>query len=804
MKPQTHLIMNRKFFSHIGILLILLIPFHLFSQHRWSTDYVFYDKGGALSYTPDEQGNIIPDFSHVGYQYGDDTIPYVDVKVTVNPVEGDDAATIQAAIDAVAAMPLDEHGFRGAVLLKAGTYQVETELVINASGIVLRGEGDTDAGTVIIAAGKVKRDFIIIDNGLSRVIDASTKVNISESYVPLGRQHLVVADASAFSAGDDIVIYRPGTQKWISDIKMDQISSRDDGGATNQWTPSSYSYNFERTLTAVSGDTLFFRNPVVMAMEDQYGGGTVSKCSFDRLDNIGIEDLCLKSEYASETDEDHAWQAVVFYSAEHSWMRNVTAWHFGYCCVSVESKSQLISVINCHDKEPKSIVTGGRRYAFNLNGTKSLFRECTSTEARHAYIEGSRMCGPSVFTNCSATGTSSDIGPHQRWATGVLYDKIVSDGAINVRDRDNMGSGHGWAGANHVLWNCKAAFATCQSPWTSALNYNFGFIGDKSPGFRPDRPDGVWVGHNQQGIFPASLYEAQLDARRNDTKVFTATSSTLEQVEEDTFVMSFNMPIATSQLSDEYFIVSGTAGAQDKAYTITLNDEYSVKISFDDLGLLPANSTIIVEAVNLTSSDAVPLTGIAIASFVAGDLRPVVTGIELTVDNETGFVVASSSKLGEVYLIKNGPEPNSKADLDSLVSIGQGVSATVLVANVSVPLYTKGLIPGYYNYYAVDSFSQLSAPDMKWVKVTPASSAIDEKVARASFRAYKSNGMLYIEPEDQNEEYSIDIFNTSGHLVYTNSHLSGLHSLPIYNLSNLLIIRKTTLSKGSEYVKIVI
>ena len=68
---------------------------------------------------------------------------------------------------------------------------------------------------------------------------------------------------------------------------------------------------------------------------------------------------------------------------------------------------------------------------------------CQSTEGRHDYVTGARVCGPNVFYNCTAFQTYADIGPHHRWAVGTLYDNIITDGEINVQDRGQMGSGHG-------------------------------------------------------------------------------------------------------------------------------------------------------------------------------------------------------------------------------------------------------------------------------------------------------------------------------------------------------------------------
>src|SRR6185437_7230287 len=108
---------------------------------------------GKLIYTPDDQGNTIPDFSHAGYGGGGVAIPSVPVKETIWPVAGDNTANVQAAIDKVSALPADDSGFRGAVLLRMGYYPMATPINIQASGVVLRGEGMGDTGTVLVGTG---------------------------------------------------------------------------------------------------------------------------------------------------------------------------------------------------------------------------------------------------------------------------------------------------------------------------------------------------------------------------------------------------------------------------------------------------------------------------------------------------------------------------------------------------------------------------------------------------------------------------------------------------------------------------
>ena len=60
---------------------------------------------------------------------------------------GDNTAHIQAAIDEVEALTLNANGHRGTLLLLPGEYPVSGELIINRSGVVLRGSGDGENAT---------------------------------------------------------------------------------------------------------------------------------------------------------------------------------------------------------------------------------------------------------------------------------------------------------------------------------------------------------------------------------------------------------------------------------------------------------------------------------------------------------------------------------------------------------------------------------------------------------------------------------------------------------------------------------
>jgi hypothetical protein len=503
---------KKVFFIFVVVLLAFQLPSVNPNKINWESSFLKVEQNGRIKYTPDEKGNTIPDFSRVGYYSGDQLIPDVPVVKTVMPTGTDnDERNIQSAIDEVAKLPLNKNGFRGTILLKKGTYKIPETIVINASGIVLRGEGDQAGGTKLIATAKTRVSLITVSGNGSIKEEKGSRVKLTDAYVPTGTFSLTVNDAAKFAKGDKIILFRPGTQQWIDDLKMNQIEDR---GGTKQWQPKEYDLSFERIITKVEGNKISIDNPVVMPMETKYGGAEIYKYSFDgRIKHVGVENIYFESEYEKDTSENHAWDAISFNKIEHSWVRNVTAKYFGYSCVNLGAQAKNISVLNSNCYDHKSIITGSRRYSFNNNGQLNLFMNCKTTDGRHDYVTGAKTCGPNVFYNCTAAKTHADIGPHHRWTAGTLYDNIITDGEINIQDRGNWGSGHGWAGVTQVVWNCTVKRAAVQNPWASGKNYCIGLKGEKYEGRLKGRPDAVWEGHNQDGLQPASLYITQLKAR---------------------------------------------------------------------------------------------------------------------------------------------------------------------------------------------------------------------------------------------------------------------------------------------------
>jgi len=490
-------------------LALLLCFITTYGQEKWESQYIKIQKNGKLQYIPDEQGNIIPDFSRVGYHQNTKPIPKVNTVTTLSATGENDQQKIQQAIDDLAKKPADQNGIRGAILLKKGEYKIPSSLKISTSGIVLRGEGDE---TKLIATGKGQRKTIVATGAGKAIEIPNSRTKITDPYVPVGAKSFEIASIAGLKVGDQIIVFRPGTDNWIKDLKMDQIEP---GTGTIQWKGSEYNFEFERIITAIKGNTIFIDNPIVLAMETKYGGGEIYKFSFDgRITEVGIENLLLESEFANEIDEDHGWDAISFNRIANSWISGVTSKYFGYSCVNLGNDSKQITVKDSKCLAPKSQIIGGRRYSFNNDGQLNLFVNCFASEGRHDYVTGAKVRGPNVFLNCTSVNAKADIGPHHRLAVGTLFDNITTDGEINIQDRGNWGTGHGWAGINQVIWNSTAAKAAIQNPYVGGKNYAIGFTAQKYDGRLKGRLEGIWEGQNKKNLNPSSLYLKQVE----DTK----------------------------------------------------------------------------------------------------------------------------------------------------------------------------------------------------------------------------------------------------------------------------------------------
>jgi|GEM_PF-1336528 len=489
------------------LILMLVLSSVALRAQTGSSSWVRVGTDGRLQYTPDSKGHVLPDYSTVGYRSGDQAIPSVAVVKTLTALSGDNLAQIQAAINEVSSRSPDAAGFRGAILLKAGQYNVSNSLSINASGVVLRGEGNTTTGTRMVATRTAQHTLINIAGSGTPVEITGTRKRITDTFVPIGSKSFTVESAVGFAVGDEIILRVEPKEAWITLLDMAQYG----------WTASAFNMNYHRTITKIDGNKITLNAPVVDPIDTNLKTGFIYKFTWAKIENIGIENIRFSSVFTGTEDENHAWTAISIDKARHCWVRNSNFYHFGYSAVMVQEWGINVSVLNCQNLEPISITTGGRKYSFNVNGQFVLVKDCYTNGGRHDYVTGSTTAGPNAFVNCQADNMKADIGPHHRWATGLLFDNVTGSGEQNVQNRGPSGTGHGWAGAQTLFWNCTGSRFRNQMP-PQHRNWAIGCKGIVTDdGNWVDGNPGIWesTGNFIGGI--QSLYEKQLQDRQSTT-----------------------------------------------------------------------------------------------------------------------------------------------------------------------------------------------------------------------------------------------------------------------------------------------
>lgn len=520
-----------------------------------------------LRYIPDVRGNRIPDFSGVGYRGGSD-LPVVPTVLRLEPEPGDASQRIQDAIDEVSAREPDANGFRGALELAAGLYEIEGTLYIRQSGVVLRGVGsgplrefmlrpeqnlkfeewrasmEGTTATVLVATGPRHRAIVRIEGPSGIAVDESTATEIVDDYVPVGRRWFHVADPGPFTVGDTIQVKRRGNADWISHIRMDQIPERPGGPIPDrpmrQWQP--FNLYFQYIIMAIDDDRITVDSGLVSAIEQRWGGGRIRRYSEGgRIREAGVENLRAVSFWQpDETGNDdtrHADQFVLFNRVRDAWVQNVAAEHFtantrgtfltgrdtaGITFLNSSALAADRSFYLGEGYDPSGryhLETGVYvgRYGFHFSGQNGLVRYCYTINMRHAYVVSSRVAGPNVFSNSLAARSLTHSEAHHRWSVGGLYDNITEEHSIALMNRLRYGTGHGWSAANYVAWNTRGTLIAEQPP--TAQNWAIGHVGERARGpFHQWNLDnhgwscGYWESHGQH-VEPASLYTRQIADR---------------------------------------------------------------------------------------------------------------------------------------------------------------------------------------------------------------------------------------------------------------------------------------------------
>jgi hypothetical protein len=145
----------------------------------------------------------------------------------------------------------------------------------------------------------------------------------------------------------------------------------------------------------------------------------------------------------------------------HETLNNIQVW--GGC--------RRITITGAHSYHNSTVEKGaGYPADISIRGSQVLVDRCSSHGLGGFYVATLNQAAMlNVVLNCTFEGTGS-IQPHMHWSTGLLIDSCtIPDGRIDLIDRKNSGSGHGWAIGWGIVWNGAVKHLQIQMP-PGALN----------------------------------------------------------------------------------------------------------------------------------------------------------------------------------------------------------------------------------------------------------------------------------------------------------------------------------------------
>ncbi len=483
------------------------------------SEWVHPGADGKLVYKTTAAGDRIMDFSYAGYRGGGVKLPDVPVRKTVEPSGDDDTARIQAALDAVSALPLKD-GVRGAVLLAPGTFSCAKPLTISASGVVLRGSGSgPDRRSTLKLTGQPHNGITVAaaraaaDPGAAAFKEAKTP--IADKYVPSGTKSFGVIDATGFAAGDLIVVRKPVTEAWVKFMLMADLV-RD--GKPQTWLAVGHVLTTERQVAAVRGKTITLDVPLSDSFDSRYlsppGAEVVKIRPPARVSEVGVEHLHIECP-PQEISHMRPHFTAVRLDGQDCWARDLL---IEETMNSVAVKGTRITLERVTVNRKARHQGSSKPAEFAPNATQVLLDRCAVTADNVWYAAtGSGQAGPIVLLNCTFNGDGR-AEAHMRWSTGMLYDNCkVPDGGLDFRNRGTMGSGHGWAMGWGVAWNCTAKDYVVQNP-PGAVNWLIGCAGPNKAQARPGDTGGAKLPPGttdspDNPVAPRSLYLGQLKER---------------------------------------------------------------------------------------------------------------------------------------------------------------------------------------------------------------------------------------------------------------------------------------------------
>lgn len=470
---------------------------------------------------PAGKETLLPDFSYAGYAHGSSPIPdkggpvFNVEKYGAVPDDGkNDSKAIQKAVSAC------ETAGGGVVLFPKGVFILNDDAAtatrarvkITKSGVVLRGAGSGEGGTVLFSPAEMRpEDPKKMWSGRSPfVISGEMRQGAKKAVVTApsakGSLALTVGVGHGFKAGDRFILRMERKGKAAGSFV-----------APHDWNPQ-WSAGIEiqeiHEVAAVAGNVLRLAEPLMIGV-DNIGDWRVEEARF--ISGIGIESLRFRGAWKGifvhhrSWQDDSAWRGIQMTRCQNSWIRN---------CV-FEDMNWPIQVADSRQLTMENLDFVGTRghFGFQTLGTYGILGLKLRDMAGHHHgpsLQGGACC--TVYHRCSwAPNTSFDSHANNPYAT--LHD--LNEGGILL-----SGIGGAWENYPHhlhalVLWNLNVTQMPEQtvSFWTVGKKRKprtFAQVLIAGVHGAPFEVDATTVLRNEsqgQEVFPRSLWLAQLERR---------------------------------------------------------------------------------------------------------------------------------------------------------------------------------------------------------------------------------------------------------------------------------------------------
>ncbi|MBK7828455.1 glycosyl hydrolase family 28-related protein [Nannocystis sp.] len=497
---------------------------------------VLYPEDWTPAFTGPE-GRFLHDFSYAGYRLGATELAQDLAAKTIDVVadHGADAggmtdatAAFQAAIDAAA------QAGGAVVMVPAGLYRIDGVLTVSASRVVLRGVGSAQSRLWFTRFDGMSYKSHLNFAGALKLSDEALLTVDGESR----SREITVADAGAYSVGDDVAVGFVITPEFVEEHAM-----------TGTWMVFNDAWQvfFWRTVVKVEGDTLTLDVPL------RYPVKLRDAASVRRVDGylreVGVEDLGL----ANAVGWDDAWaqsqvHALSLRGVKDAWVRGVASYASPGAPDDGFSKGRHLQSGGIEVVQGKRVTIadtsfalaehrggGGNGYLFEVSqSSEVLVRDCVGDAGRHNFIQnwGFGATGIVWLRVHSSGGVAVavkdlDFGLtglsefHHSLATANLIDESTVDdgwGAVN-RNAESSGAGH--SSTQSAVWNPAGAGVV------RSRQFGHGYVIGPGPFVKLETSLGVPGAEGTEPedfierapkdapgpLIPASLYEDQL-ARR--------------------------------------------------------------------------------------------------------------------------------------------------------------------------------------------------------------------------------------------------------------------------------------------------